>query len=157
MKTLIPTEEVIVLAFGQANDLSPQNITPSDILAATSRYIIPVVGESLVESINQGKYATLLTDFIAPALAFAVRLMVQPSINVRTADSGLIAPCGETMTPPSTAATQQLMRSLKIRTRELITRLSDHLNANSDKYTEYNPKDNILNHCSIYGGFIQIS
>lgn len=154
--TLISPEQVLELAFGHSYDLSPQNITPSDIAAATSRYITPVMGQQLMQCVMEGKYPDLSQQYVAPALACAVRLMVQPSLNIRTADSGLIAPRGETMTPPSTAAAQQLMHSLKIRTRELVGRLSDHLNTSCNLYAEYNPKNNILNRCSIDGGLIQI-
>ena len=35
-------------------------------------------------------------------------------------------------------------------------RLTDYLNAHCDEFEEYNPVDNPLNHCMLYGGIVQI-
>jgi ABC-type oligopeptide transport system ATPase subunit len=51
---------------------------------------------------------------------------------------------------------QWRLRSLRRKASTLLRRLSDHLNASGGDYAEYNPKNNPLNHCSIYGDIIQI-
>lgn len=156
MTTLITPQQVIDNAFAAIDDLSPDSITPSDIIAATTRYIEAIVGKNLLQCIAEGDYPQLYHDYVVPALSWAVRYMVQPSLNIRTADAGLFAPRSNSATEPSTQATQALMRSIKLRLQTLLRRLSDHLNANSEQYEQYDPKCNALNRCSIYGGYIQI-
>ena len=79
MKNLITNEQVISLAFGDGEYLSPEVILDSDIALAEDRYIVPVVGAELHQALLDGSYPTLLDDFVAPALAMAVRTVVQPA------------------------------------------------------------------------------
>ncbi|MBQ7310587.1 MAG: hypothetical protein IJW88_03570 [Alistipes sp.] len=154
MKRLITPEQVVSLAFSDAEYISVATISDSDIDAATNRYILPIVGQSLVDALLEQNYSALLEQYVAPALAFAVRHSIQPTLNLRTADSGLLAPRTDNYTTPSQRAVITYRSSIKNRMRELLCRLSDHLN--SAEYEEYNPKQNILNRCSIDGGFVQI-
>ena len=156
MTTLITPQQVIETAFSAIDDLSPDSITPSDIIAATTRYIEAIVGKDMLYNIAEGDYPQLYHEYIVPALSWAVRYMVQPSLNIRTADAGLYSPRSSSATEPSAQATQALMRSIKLRLQTLMRRLSDHLNANSEEYEQYDPKNNALNRCAIYGGYIQI-
>ena len=156
MNRLITPEQVIQSAFGEAEYLSAQAVSDADIVAATSRYIAPILGDELVQRLADGHYAELLEEYVAPALAAAVRYMVQPLINLRTGDSGLVAPKGEYFAAPSKQATAELQQRLKCRMRELLRRLSDHLNGNSKSYAEYNYECNILNRCLTDGGVVQI-
>ena len=89
MKNLITNEQVISLAFGDGEYLSPEVILDSDIALAEDRYIVPVVGAELHQALLDGSYPTLLDDFVAPALAMAVRTIIQPALNVRTGALGL--------------------------------------------------------------------
>lgn len=154
MKRLITPEQVVSLAFSDAEYISVATISDSDIDAATNRYILPIVGQSLVDALLEQNYSALLEQYVAPALAFAVRHSIQPTLNLRTADRGLLAPRTDNYTTPSQSAVITYRSSIKNRMRELLCRLSDHLN--SAEYEEYNPKQNILNRCSIDGGFVQI-
>ena len=52
--------------------------------------------------------------------------------------------------------TDALMLSLRMRTRQLLKRLSNYLNSNEHSFSEYRKEYNILNRCSIDGGFVQI-
>lgn len=156
MNRLITPQQVIERAFAQAEYLSEQAVSDADIVAATSRYVVPIVGEQLAEKLAAGEYAQLLEHYVAPALAAAVRYMIQPLINLRTGDSGLVAPKGESFAAPTKEAVADLQLRLKCRMRELLKRLSDHLNSNSKSYAEYNADCNILNRCLIDGGVVQI-
>ena len=78
MKNLITNEQVISLAFADGEYLSPEVVLDSDIASATSRYIIPIVGAELYEALLNGSHQSLLDDFVAPALAMAVRTMISP-------------------------------------------------------------------------------
>lgn len=154
MKCLITPEDVLKIAFCEAEYITPTTISNTDIVTATNRYILPIVGEELVVALLNGEYPTLLEQYVAPALAFAVRHTVQPTLNLRVADSGLLSPRTENHTTPQQSAVVSYATSIRSRMRELLARLSDHLDEAG--YAEYNPKSNILNRCSIDGGFIQI-
>ena len=92
MKNVITNEQVISLAFGDGEYLSPGVILDSDIALAVDRHIIPVVGKELYQEMLDGSQRALLEDYVAPALAMAVRTMIQPALNVRTGQGGLHIP-----------------------------------------------------------------
>ncbi|MBP3423590.1 MAG: hypothetical protein J6K57_00940 [Alistipes sp.] len=156
MKTIIDQSVVLALAFGEAEHLSRQVVGSADILVAQERYIVPILGRELTDALIEGKYSEFVEEYVAPALAFAVRLVIQPAINLRLGDSGLVAPRGEAMESPDAAATRGLLRSLKVRTRELLKRLSAFVEQNKGQFAEYDSKCNIFNRCSIDGGVVQI-
>ena len=156
MKTLITPSQVLALAFNGGEYLSQSAISEADIIAATARYLQPVMGQELLEALQDEEYEQLLVQYVAPALAFAVRNLIQPSLTLRTGDSGVTAPKTGASAVAEKHALIEMMHSIKSRMRELIARLSDHLNSHADSYPEYNPMSNILNRCSIDGGLVQI-
>ncbi len=156
MNTLITCEEVVRLAFTDGEYVSSDAISAADIAAAGHRYIEPVVGKSLYAMLPDGEYASLKTDYVAPALAMAVRVLVQRSLNVRSGQSGLTVPKGTWSAAASSDAADELQRSLRRRLRLLLERLSDHLAENAASYPEYDPSADAVKHCSLNGGFVQI-
>ena len=156
MKTLITNNDVVALAFDGAEYVSPQSITPVDIAVATTRFIAPIVGSSLLEALGEGRYPTLLEEYVAPALAMGVRVVVQPSLNVRLTTAGLTAPNSSTTSAASTAASTEISRSIANRLRYLCHRLSDHLEYLAEEYAEYDSDSNPLKRCCIYGGVVQV-
>ena len=42
---------------------------PSDIVAVEERHIRPVVGEALYGALAEGRYADLMEEYVAPAIA----------------------------------------------------------------------------------------
>ena len=156
MKNLITNEQVISLAFGDGEYLSPEVILDSDIALAEDRYILPVVGAELREALLDGSYPTLLDDFVAPALAMAVRTVVQPALNVRTGQAGLQISSSLRADSSTKTAMQSLQKSLRLRRQALLRRLSNHLKNHASEYPAYDPDNDALQNCSIDGGFVQI-
>ena len=156
MKNLITNEQVISLAFGEGEYLSPEVILDADIASATSRYIIPVVGEELCEAMVEGSYEELLDDFVAPALAMAVRTVIQPALNVRTGQAGLQISSSLRADSSTKTAMQSLQKSLRLRRQALLRRLSNHLKNHASEFAEYDPKSDAMQKCSINGGYIQM-
>ena len=156
MKNLITNEQVISLAFGEGEYLSPEVILDSDIASATSRYIVPVVGTELCEAMVDGSYQELLDDFVAPALAMAVRTMIQPALNVRTSQLGLQISSSLRADSSTKTAMESLQKSLRLRRQSLLKRLSNYLKNHASEFSEYNPSNDVLQKCSIDGGFVQI-
>ena len=156
MKTLITNEQVISLAFGDGEYVSPEVVLDSDIASASFRYIIPVVGSELYEALLNGDYRTLLEDFVAPALAFAVRTMIQPALNVRTGQLGLQISSSLRADSSTKSAVQTLQKSLRLRRQTLLKRLSDHLKNHASEYPAYDPSRDAMQKCSTDGGFVQV-
>lgn len=155
MKNLITNEQVITLAFGDGEYLSPEVILDSDIASAEARHILPVVGEKLYQALLDGSYPTLQEDFVAPALAMAVRVAVQPSLNVRTSQTGLHISSSLRGDGATKTAMLTLQRSLRQRRQALLRRLSNHLASHAVEYAEYSPDDDAMQRCSIDGGYVQ--
>lgn len=156
MKNLITNEQVISLAFGDGEYLSPEVILDSDIALAEDRYIVPVVGAELHQALLDGSYPTLLDDFVAPALAMAVRTVVQPALNVRTGQAGLQISSSLRADSSTKTAMQSLQKSLRLRRRALLRRLSNHLKNHASEFAEYDPKSDAMQKCSINGGYVQV-
>ena len=156
MKNLITNEQVISLAFGDGEYLSPEVILDSDIALAEDRYIVPVVGAELHQALLDGSYPTLLSDFVAPALAMAVRTVVQPALNVRTGHAGLQISSSLRADSSTKTAMQSLQKSLRLRRQALLRRLSNHLKNHASEFAEYDPKSDAMQKCSINGGYIQV-
>lgn len=156
MKNLITNEQVISLAFGDGEYLSPEVVLDSDIVAAAEKYILPVVGEELYEEMVDGSYRSLVDNFVAPALAMAVRTMIQPALNVRTGQTGLHISSSMRADTSTKSAAQMLQKSLYARRQVLLKRLSNHLKRHASEFASYNPEKDVLQRCSINGGYVQI-
>lgn len=155
MKNLITNEQVIKLAFGDGEFLSPDVVLDSDIASATHRYIIPVVGAELCEAMLGGSHKTLLDDFVAPALAMAVRTMIQPALNVRTGQGGLHIPSSARADTSTKGVTNALHKSLRMRRQALLRRLSDHLKAHASEFAEYDADNDVMQKWRMDGGYLQ--
>lgn len=156
MKNLITNEQVISLAFGDGEYLSPEVVLDSDIVAAAEKYILPVVGEELYEEMLNGSHRSLVDNFVAPALAMAVRTMIQPALNVRTGQTGLHISSSMRADTSTKSAAQMLQKSLYARRQVLLKRLSNHLKRHASEFASYNPEKDVLQRCSINGGYVQI-
>ena len=155
MKNVITNEQVISLAFADGEYLSPEVVLDSDIATAASRYIIPIVGAELYEEMLGGSHKSLLDDFVAPALAMAVRTMIQPALNVRTGQTGLHISSSARSDSSTKTAIQTLHKSLRLRRREMLKRLSNHLRNHQSEFASYDASRDIMQHCAINGGCIQ--
>lgn len=156
MKNLITNEQVIALAFADGEYVSPEVILDSDIASAADRYILPVVGTELYEALLDGSYGTLLNDFVSPALAMAVRTMIQPALNVRTGQTGLHISSSLRADSSTKSAVQTLQKSLRLRRQALLRRLSNYLKKHASEFPAYNPSNDLLQNCSIDGGYVQM-
>ena len=156
MKNLITKEQVISLAFGDGEYVSPEVILDSDIAAASERYILPIVGEKLYEEMLRGSHSTLINDFVAPALAMAVRTMIQPALNVRTGQLGLHISSSLRADSSTKTAMQTLQKSLRCRRQALLKRLSNYLKSHSSAFPNYDVRCDALQKCTIDGGYVQM-
>lgn len=156
MKHLVTNQEVVALAFGDGEYLSAEVVSESDIAVAEERYICPIVGKKLYEKLLSGDYTSLREEYVAPALAMAVRVMIQPALNVRTGQCGLSVSASMRSDSSTKSAVDTLQRSLVKRRRALCRRLSNYLNAHASEFPEYDKRGDAMQKCVLDGGYIQI-
>ncbi len=150
-RTLITPAEVISRAFSTDELLSPDALLEEDIAAAEEGRLVPVIGRPLCEALHQGLHPELIDEYIAPALAFHTRLLIQGRLNIRTSSVGTTAPRNR----PSEGELHAQRASLRRQASLLMRRLTLHLNQNSERYPEYDPSRNPLNRCSTDGNLVQ--
>ena len=156
MKNLITNEQVISLAFGDGEYISPEVILDSDIALAADRHIIPVVGKELYKEMLNGSQSALLKDYVAPALAMAVRTIIQPALNVRTGQAGLSISSSLRSDSSTKSAINTLQRSLRNRRQALLRRLSNYLKNHASEFPSYEVSRDAMQRCSIDGGYVQM-
>ena len=154
MPQLLTPQEVIDLAFHDSGYFPAEAIGTADIAAAEARYLIPVTGEALWQELIDGAYPDPRSDYAAPAAALAVRLLVQPALDIRPGIGGTVAPHTSAAQPPDREQLLAARRSLRTRLTALLESLSDHLDRHAADYPEYDPKQNILHRMLIGGGFV---
>lgn len=150
MNTLLTAERAYSLAFSSEEPYSPSAITEADIAEAESRYLLPIVGEELYAALS--RYGSLKTDYVEPMVAAWVRYIVEPHLATRCCSCYAEGRITEAVNDH----TERVMRALREKARALTRRLSDHLNAHSADYAEYNPETNPLNRCFIHGNIVQV-
>ncbi len=148
MNLLITPAEVCSLAFASSPGVRPDAITEPTILSAQEKFIRPVLGP-LYESVENGRAAQLLNDYIKPALAYYVKLLILPSIAVSAGSLGLIQQKGGNFTPATAENIAPLRRRTRSEATALIRRAVNHIEASPTLYPEYDPAQNILNRISI--------
>lgn len=151
MKTIITTQQVVELAYVPEGVMTAAKITIADIVVAESKYLIPIIGESLYDALMAGSYTSLCEDYVAPMVAAWTRYVAEPLLAGRLG-VGYDNDFSEADNDARDAILMRLRHTAAIFSR----RLSDYLNAHSDQFPEYNPIDNPLNHCMIDGGIVQI-
>jgi hypothetical protein len=119
MKNVITNEQVISLAFGDGEYIAPEAILDADIASATEKFIIPIIGEELYQEMLTGSHKVLLDDYVAPALAMAVRTLIQPSLNVRTGQTGLYITSSARSDTAIKTTVNALQKSLRLRRQAL--------------------------------------
>lgn len=111
---IITLAEVVALAFTDGGYLSPDVISEADIAVAVERWIVPVVGEALLEAVAAGQYEELKEEYLKPAIALYTRLVVQPRLAAATGQLGLTVVGGT----PQRAASDKLRGELSRAIRE---------------------------------------
>ena len=148
--------EVVSAAFADGEYMPPSAISDADIAAAEERYLIPVTGRALYERMLDGEYAALRDEYVVPAVAFAVRAMQQPALDVRTSVFGTTVPKSSAFGGATAEQARELRKAVRTKAHTLLRRLSDHLDAHATEYPEYRRERDVLKRCSTDGGIVQI-
>lgn len=153
---IITSAEVLSAAFTDGGYLSPDVVSDADIEAAVERWIVPVTGRKLLQAVERGSHSEFSTSYLKPCVAAYVRLLIQPRLSAVTSQMGVAAPASSSHKSADEAMRRELMLSLKVRAQALRRRMSEYLDANQNKISEYESADNVLNRCCCDGGFVQI-
>ena len=154
MTTLVTPCEVIDLAFADGGYLPPEAIGTADIAAAEARYLLPVTGPALWQKLAEGEYPTLREEFAAPAAACAVRVAMQPALDLHGGAGGTTVAKSSACQPAGQEQLAASHRALRNRLSALLHALSDHLDAHPSDYPEYAPEKNVLHRVLIAGGLV---
>ena len=103
MKTILTPSQIYTLLFSAEENYNPSAVRESDIAIAESRYLLPIVGESLYNALLNSDYAELRDDYVAPMLGAWTRYIVEPLLAER---------CG--FGHGATVADAELMARLKL-------------------------------------------
>ncbi len=155
METLMTPAEVAAVAYGDTDHSDLSGITGELILLVSGERLVPVIGQALYDSLLKGRYGTLMTDYVAPALAYGVRLRTLATDNVRCSRFGTLAPAPEGWTAAGSDAQNAVRTEVRQRASGFLRRLSDYLAAHQEAFPEYDADNDVLNRCRIYGDFIQ--
>lgn len=129
IRLLMTPSEVVEYAFATGEYVADGAITDTDVLAAQQRYLIPVLGQKLADAVLDGRYEELREEYIAPTLGVLTR--VEAALEAY---------------PPTEAERGRGKLFLKT--------LSEYLNANAHLFEEYDTEENVMNRCSLVGGFV---
>ena len=155
MNTLITPAQAVALAFTDGEYLAPEAIGEGDIAAAEQRYIVPVIGRALHETLLAGLHSGFTAEYLAAPVALFTRIAVQPRLDIRTGQCGTVAPKSGSYQPADAQSLCELQRSLRRQARTLLRRAAEHLEAHAAEFPEYDPDNNILKRCTTDGNLIQ--
>lgn len=155
-KSIISPAEVLATAFADGGYLPAETISEADIISATDRWVRPVVGQALLDAVAEGRHGELKENYLLPAVAYYTRYLVQPRLNSATSGLGLTVASGSSRKAADKSAREELQRALKISARAALRRLSDYLDEQAEQFAEYDARKNILHHCCLDGGFVNI-
>lgn len=138
------------LLFGIETEFDePQDVEVEVVDVATNE----VVATQLLHEVT---YAEVnIAPYVAPALAMAVRTMIQPSLNVRTGQAGLSISSSLHADSSTTAAINALHKSLRLRRQSLLKRLSNYLKEHASDFPSYDASYDVMQKWTINGGYVQ--
>ena len=156
MKTLISQTEVLRRAFSSHERLPADLIREADIASVEACYLRPILGDALYERLLEGDDATFVADYLADAVALLCRNVVLPRMMHRCTLAGLLRPDPSESTPADVTAVTRDRRMAKQQGINLLRRAVRYIEAHEADFPEYDPDNNVLNHCSTDGGFVQV-
>lgn len=155
-KLLITPEQVVELAFGCDCDKHlVTDIGEPTIMAAESKFVVPVFGAEMVEQMRSGSYAELVECYLRPALALYVKYLALPTLAIKVGTAGVVTYTGEGFEPSDEQAVKKLLRRTKADADALIDRAVAVVEAApSNSYPLYNPAHNIRHRVNISSGIV---
>ena len=150
MKLLITPAQVAETAFHAPDFITADAVSETTILAAQQKFIRPVFG-ALYNRLCEGAYPDFVAEYIVPALALYVKLLMLPSLSVQAGTAGVVEVNSGNLAKASDTKLRYAVRRLRSDASALIECATEHVEANQAIYPEYDTRNNIRNRCSIDG------
>ena len=158
---LITKQEVKDIAFTQAN-FDTGLILDYVIRAAQLSMIKPILTEDLYDLIENendsnslsSANSTLLTDYIKPALAFAVKHEVLPNIMLKATNLGIATNNSQFTNSVSSAQREELRSNCFEHYSTYIDAMKVFIDDNISDYTTYNKGKDVTEDVRIIGGIV---
>lgn len=153
MYRLISPSEVLGIAFVNSQPMDECCIDEATIIEAEYKFIKPVLGP-LYDKLCSGGYPTLLSDYIKPALALYVKMLLLPSLGINIGSVGVSQARGANFSACTPEQMQIAVEQCRSSAYTLIGRAIEHIEGNPTLYPEYQKSRNILNNLKINGSIV---
>lgn len=154
MENLISPEEVASMAFAPLDHITTDDINPLTIACAQERFIVPILGEAMIEALLRGDYADLADKWVCPALALYTRALMMPALALRTSAAGVVKSGNQYLDAATENELRSLRRSTLAQATTLLRKAVARIESAPDHYPEYDPRMNIWRRCRIDGGVV---
>lgn len=157
---LITTQQIVDIAM--TNKSFDQYLLKAQLIrSAEVQYIRPALGDELyalvVAEHGSGTYTlgneTLVEQYIQPALAYYVKLLVLPDLNINTGSQGLMVNGSEFSTQATSSMRAELAQSTKQIADSIIADMIKLIEDNKDDYPTYFTGTNVTTK-RLIGGFL---
>ena len=154
MENLISPEEVASMAFAPLDHITTDDINPLTIACAQERFIVPILGEAMIEALLRGDYADLADKWVCPALALYTRALMMPALALRTSAAGVVKSGNQYLDAATENELRSLRRSTLAQATTLLRKAVARIESAPARYPEYDPRMNIWRRCRIDGGVV---
>lgn len=158
---LITAQQVIDYSFTNANTKATL-IKDAYIFAAEHDYLKPAIGEDLYNAIVTEKDSTwtglnqtLYETYLIKALAFYVKLLVLPDLNINTSNAGLMVNSTEFSSQATSSQRAELAESTRKMASIFIKGALSYIETHKESFTTYYQDDSDTRVTTKnYGGFV---
>ena len=154
MENLISPEEVASMAFAPLDHITTDDINPLTIACAQERFIVPILGEAMIEALLRGDYADLADKWVCPALALYTRALMMPALALRTSAAGVVKSGNQYLDAATENELRSLRRSTLAQATTLLRKAVARIESAPDHYPESDPRMNLWRRCRIDGGVV---
>ncbi len=149
MKTLITPAEVVALAFGTSNSIRAQQVSEATIVAAQRKYLLPVLGSTLLDDLLYGFYGEEVIEPLKMALALYVKRLMLPALAAQVGMAGVVRYVGEGYTDVDAVTFGRLLTRTKADADAVLDAVVDIMETNPDLYPSYDAAENVRHRINI--------
>ncbi len=154
MELLITPAQVAAAAFRAPDLMTPEAIPEATILAAQQKYVRPVLGDAMCQALARGGYADFSRDYLQPALALYVKVLMLPSLAVQSGPAGVVEVHSVNLARAGEGKIRAAVRRLRGDARALMLRAVERIEASPDDFPEYDASRDVVRRCATAGGVI---
>lgn len=153
-KTLITAAEVVELAFGGAGNLREEEVSEATIIAAQRKYLLPVLGASLLEEMEGGAHSDLVENYLKLALALYVKRLLLPALAVKVGVAGVVRYVGEGYAEVDAPTFRRLLQRTKFDADVVLDAVVDYVEQHPALFPNYVSANNIRHCVNIDSGIV---